>query len=597
MGLQTIPTRSDPSVFTATWVNIFKQALAGIFCGRDETTGAPAAGKDLGTPLFPWGTLYCGGIAVDGALLDLTLLSAETHKVVSGKTRSTSNQPAFLTPAGAAGGPAFGVKGATTPLVIEVSGEQGTIDTDITVSGLSLAPSSNNTCLLNDSSATSQEATRTWGEPEDGTDLTVDTMGSGISALVGTYQAFKVVNGANTEYFIAYVDSTTKLKNAFRGYFFNSSLAPVNRIKLADNNVITLMKLHWVFADIDGTTIATTATAPKIDATEPASPTTGDYWYDLGNSLWKRYDGAAFQTVDRTLIGCVITDTADCVAARCFDFFAGYSPVTGVDLERTSNSVVQSRRMRQKISVAGRLINFRNARVYWDMATDLAASADLYDSTEQASRTYYFYIKDTGQEVISDVSPYFRGDLYGWYHPHNPWRCVGSCPNDGSSNLSTDEGALLNFGALGPRVVSKRALSPVSVQVTQTAMSTASTTFASVGGSVVVQSTGRPVFVLVQPKHSQGSALQLGITNNGGAARTDLQFTIRLLRNSVEIAQWLVGSPGASFAVFGQHFVPNMFFFDRTAPAGSNTYQWEAKVANASIQFSGTNVEVDAFET
>jgi hypothetical protein len=60
----------------------------------------------------------------------------------------------------------------------------------------------------------------------------------------------------------------------------------------------------------------------------------------------------------------------------------------------------------------------------------------MYSATEQASTMYYLYVTDKGETVISDISPYFRSDLFGEYHPHNPWRCVGLAYNDASSDIS-----------------------------------------------------------------------------------------------------------------------------------------------------------------
>jgi hypothetical protein len=584
MGLQTIPDREDGlpnGVIDATWFNVLKQVLTGLLVGRSSSTGAPAAGQDLGSILFPFGAVHCGSLIVNGTLLDTSSLSGGTHKIVSGKKRSTSNQPAFITPAGASGGPAFTVAGATTALSLEVSGEQGEITTDIDVSGLSLAPSSQNTCLVNDTSATGQEATRTWGEPEDASEITVDTMGTNISALVGSYAAFKVVNGANTEYFLAFVESTTKLRSAFRGYFYGSDLAPINRIKLADNNTITLMKLHWVFADVDGTTITTTATMPKVDATQPASPATGDYWFDLVSSAWKRYDGSAFQTVSRILIGCVIVDTADCVGARSFDFFSSYSPFSSIDVERTSATVVQSRRMGQQISVAGLNVRFQTARAYWDMATDLAGAADMYDATEQASRTYYFYVKDTGQEVISDISPYYRSDLFGWYHPHNPWRCVAACANDGSSNLNSDA-TLTHFTWLPRRSIRNDYMAPTNYALSSSSGSanTTSSSLADVTNlSVTITTKGRPVVVKVVPDGSGtgGSSARFGVNASASAPAVEPYGNWALLENGSVIAetQFRV-QVNSTFCTTP----PSLEAF-RDVPAGTYTYKVQHRVLSA----------------
>jgi hypothetical protein len=68
----------------------------------------------------------------------------------------------------------------------------------------------------------------------------------------------------------------------------------------------------------------------------------------------------------------------------------------------------------------------------------------MYNATEQASTMYYLYISDEGETIISDISPYFRAELRGEYHPHNPWRCVGLAFNDGSSDIRSAGGVSAN---------------------------------------------------------------------------------------------------------------------------------------------------------
>ncbi len=399
MGTNTLDERSQGQPIDNTHPNAFRTALSGALVGRDSS-GIPAAGQDLGTVTYPWGHARVGSLTVDGTLVDFSSLSVGSHKIISGKTRSTSNQPAFLTPAGTAGGAVVTLDATPTPLVIG----------------------------------------RTWGEPEpdemnsDGERnyIPVDTMGSEISALVGKYAAFQV----GTEFFLAFVYSTTVLTNVRRGFFYDSALAPLNRFAITNNDTIYLRKATWLFADLDGTTVDKTTTPPFIDASTPGSPASGDYWFDLANQVWKRYNGSVFVEVDRIPIGIAVCNTADCVAARSFDFHAGYLADNSMELTVYSNSVAIGKRFGQRLSVAGNMIKFQTTHAYWDMATDLAGSADMYSATEQASRTYFFYIKDTGQEVISDISPYRDEDKLGWYHPHNPWRCVGAAQNDGSSHLS-----------------------------------------------------------------------------------------------------------------------------------------------------------------
>lgn len=354
--------------------------------------------------------------------------SIPSNRIVSGRIRgSGSNQPIFLVPNGSTN--SVSLQGASTNLVVSINSTQYTISSNVSATGLSLAPSSNNTCLVNDSAMADAVWTKTQGEY--GTVITVDAMGSEISSRVGTYQAFKIVTNAGTEYFTAYVASSTELRYAQRGYFFNSADSPLVRYPIGDNDVITLMKLTWVFLKTDST-LEATYNRPVYGGTQPTSGSTGDYWYDTVNTTWKRYDGASWASAGAILIGTCIQDTANCVAARSADFYKPYEATNTIFPERTSNTEAKSLGLGAKISVAGQLHYYEHDFVKWDITLHLDSGI-----TEGSSTAYYLYITDTGKSVISDIVPYDRRhDLRGYYHPHNPWRYVGAIYNDGSSNVT-----------------------------------------------------------------------------------------------------------------------------------------------------------------
>ena len=276
--------------------------------------------------------------------------------------------------------------------------------------------------------------TRQWGEPYgEKRSITIDAAGSEITALIGTYQAFSINNGSDTEYFLAYIESATELKNVFRGFFYNSSLAPVNRIVFTDNDTITLLSLGWIFLEDDALTLDVTYTNPVWSGTEPSSPATGDYWLDLTTNTWKRYNGASFVQIDRTFVGYVVLDTTNAIAARSVEFAGEYNKENNIFLRRNGNTIMESRFAYSNVNVLGNDIQFNFSQPSWDITTDLATSADMYDATEQANRRYYLYIDDEGDQIISDIEPYFRPDLLGFYQPHNPWRFIGYVDNVSSN--------------------------------------------------------------------------------------------------------------------------------------------------------------------
>lgn len=351
------------------------------------------------------------------------------NRLVSGRVRTTSAQPIFLVPNGAAR--TIKLDGTPTSFLYYVDGTQYTISTDVTLTNLTAAPSSNNTCLVNDALAADQYWTKYEGE--DGRGITVDAMGTEISNLVGKFAGFKLSNGAETEYFIAYVASSTSLTKARRGYFFDSSDAPIPRIVYTDNDTITLMKLTWVFAKTDGT-LTVTYNNPVWSDDEPSSPATGDYWFDLSANTWKKYDTVAYADADAMLVGICLQDSSNTVAARSFEFFDDYADLNTVEIVAESNTQVKSKYPGSQINVWGSVIKNDYNLHTWDMTLDLESGV-----TEGASTYYYFYITETGDKVISDKKPHNRADLHGYYHPSHSWRCVGRAFNNSSSHLEQIE--------------------------------------------------------------------------------------------------------------------------------------------------------------
>lgn len=351
------------------------------------------------------------------------------NRLVSGRVLTTSAQPAFLVPNGAAR--TVKVDGTPTSFIYYIDGVEYTISTDVTLTGLTAAPSSQNTCLIDDAIAADQYWTKYTGE--DGSEIPVGTMGTEITALTGKFAAFALNNGSSTEYFYAYVKSTAALTKARRGYFFDSSDNPAPRVVYTNGDTITLLKLTWIFAKTDGTLTAT-YTNPVWSDDEPTSPALGDYWFDLSANTWKVYGVGSYSVANATLIGMCAQDTTNCIIARSFEFFKNYDALNGIELTSESNAQVKAR-LPGHISAWGETIKNDYNLHTWDMTLDLESGV-----TEAASTYYYFYITETGDKRISDKKPHDRrGDLQGHYHPTQSWRCVGWAYNNGSSNLEQVE--------------------------------------------------------------------------------------------------------------------------------------------------------------
>jgi hypothetical protein len=434
MSTNTLQTAyTNGQVIDASHVNELTLSLLGDMVGRNSS-GVPTTGQNLGTVAIPWGSVYANQMVLAGQAIDTSQIVAPQNRIVSGAVRSTANQPQFLTPNGAAA--SFLLEGATTNLVLDVNGVAVTVNTDITKSGLTVGPSTTATCLVNDTDAADQISTRTWGEKyAEKESITVDNMGAEFQAFIGQFVIIEIT-GVATEYAIAFVKSATELTNIYRGYFTNSAGTPINRTAFFDNDVITVLSTAWVFVEDNGTTVDVTYTTPVSSFTAPGSPATGDYWEDLGNRTWKRYDGASFQIIDRTLVGVVGIDSANCVCARSFDFYAKHADTNTAELTLQSTEIAEIKDPNSKASILGNEYNFGYGLESWNITTDLAASADMYTGTEQSSTVYYLYLLDTGETTISDIEPQWRPDLLGHYHPHLPARCMAIAYNDSSSDLT-----------------------------------------------------------------------------------------------------------------------------------------------------------------
>lgn len=350
------------------------------------------------------------------------------NRIVSGAVRSTgtNSMPIFLKAAGTA--TTITVQGSTTNFIYYVNGTEYTISTNVNLTGLTVAPASNNTCLVNDTVAADQAWTKDAGE--DGSEIPVDNMGTEITALTGKFAAFKIA-GTTDEYFTAYVESSTRLTKARRGYFFDSTSAPVPRAAYSNNDVITLMKLTWIFAKTDGTLTAT-YNNPVWSKDEPSSPALGDYWYDLANNTWKVYGVGSYSSAGATLIGVCIQDGTNTIGSRSFEFFGGYDSLNTCELIYSSATQIKSRFQGSIVNVWGTNIKSEHNIRTWDITIDRDTGV-----SESASTYYYVYLTNYGDVVLSDVKPYDRReDLQGYYHPYASWRCLGYAYNDGSSNIT-----------------------------------------------------------------------------------------------------------------------------------------------------------------
>ena len=423
MGTTNLPNITAP-VVTQTHNNDIRAALRGTLYGKNSSSGATQAGEDLGSIAIPWGNLYAAGLIIGGQPVNLDLIETAQNRIVSGQTRTTSGQPDFLRADGTV--LTAVIEGAITNLVLTIDGTQVTFSTDVSVTSLTAAPSSNNTALVNETTYSGQNFTKYAGESKN--TLNIDNAGSEWTSRIGEMIAFKV--GATSEIAFGYLKSATEITQCYRGYFFDSSGSPLVRQPISNNDTLTLLSLGWVYGNNTGTTASVGYTTPVFSSVEPSSPSLSDYWFDVVNENWLVYNGSVYVDANSTLIGVVANDTSACIGTRSFDFDVGLKDTNNVDLLVETTERVRIKNLDATVSVYGNDYYLGKKPLFWDITTDRETGV-----AETADTTYFIYLTEDCAPVISDVKPYDRRDLLGYYHPYNTWRYLGTIRNDNSSDI------------------------------------------------------------------------------------------------------------------------------------------------------------------
>lgn len=358
------------------------------------------------------------------------------NRVVSGQ-RTTANQPGYLVPAGSS--KTVTLEASTlNPFICFIDEVQYSFTSNIVFNNLSVASNSNNTCIVDDTRLTSQEWSKLKGEDLDS--LTVTAMGSELTTITGQHAAFRNPQAGN-ELFMAQIFNSVTLKKARRGFFFNSSNGGIPRDYLADNDVLQLMRLTWVFLNRSGG-LEVTYRPPFYSGTEPSLPSIGDFWLDLSVDRWKRYISTGFVNAEAVFVGYCVQDTVNCIGARSEDFFSVLADENSLFLEPRTTSSVRTKFSDNSTNVYGNRFSWKQSEVIWNFPTDLDSGV-----ANTTSKSYYFYLSDEGKPKISDVFPHNRlRDLRGWYHPHKPWRAIGGIYRNSSGDF--DSFQIMSFAAM-----------------------------------------------------------------------------------------------------------------------------------------------------
>jgi hypothetical protein len=370
-----------------------------------------------------------------------------TYRIVSGATTGTSSQVVALFPTGGTGTAAGVVlSAATIPFVYYINGTSYQVSSNVTISGLGLSSGTGTTsqCFLfaadSGTTVSAQQFTRGWGMY--GTQIPIGNVGSNILALAGNGKiAGFSTTGASTEYFLASVNSTSSggiytLGDAWRGCMWNNAAAWAPATGLVcgatpGTSTITLLNTAWIFINTSGQLLVT-YNNPTVAAIAPTGASGGDYWFNLSNTAWMTFNSVTWTTAAATLIGVSMQSTNACVATRTFDSYISSDSLNNISLNKATNTVIQANDVFSQVAIFGNTNKFQTTRPSWNSSTNLDAGVTLSPST-----TYFMYMEQTGQPVISDQYPLKRGDLKGLYHPRETWRCLGSADTDSNTNFTT----------------------------------------------------------------------------------------------------------------------------------------------------------------
>lgn len=486
------------------------------------------------------------------------------NRIDSGRV-DANLQPMFLTPGGT---DSVKLKGASTAFNCYINNVLVTVSSDLTLSGLT-GPTAF-AALVNDTALTGTQSSKTQGE--NGTTITIDTP-TGTPPTVGTLQAWKI----STEYFLGVYASTTTIVKAKRGNFFNSSDTSLARVAVSNNDAITMCRLAYVFfTNASGTpALNSTYNRPTVAYDTPSGASSGDFWFDTNAGIWKKYSGSAWNDATAIFVGTAVIDaTNTVVATRSMDFGKGFSAINTLVLEKSDNNTIQADSFNGKVNVYGSTFEWIRDYPIWDMAADLDSGV-----TDAVSTQYWMYLTALGDTLISDVAPQDRRlDLYGFYHPSKPWRCVGTATNDGSSNFgSPTTQDLLKTDQIQDSAITSVKISATNYRLTSGsgAYSSAATSFTQVTNLLTssMTSNGRPIFVALVGGYLQAAA-------NTSVASVLSQFK---LQYSTDNASWNDLAGGVSYV--GNVFSTSSASWQINMPSGSLSGVLETPTSGTTYYF------------
>jgi hypothetical protein len=232
--------------------------------------------------------------------------------------------------------------------------------------------------------------------------ITVASMGSAISVLIGKVAAFQY----GSEIFLATVNSSTQITPIYRG------IGGTVQSALTNGGTITLLKVAWIFLGNDMLTVNSVYDYPSWSSSAPAAPATYDHWWDTAALTWKTWNGAAWVVSNEVYLGMAICNTTACAAVDPDDFNIVWDSL--LNFERIDNSGIWGE---FAVSVAGNYVRMAGKQ-------SLPSASGM---PSPGTGWAYFYADKFGNITMNGQPPRISGKRLGLYLPGSYKRLIGCC--------------------------------------------------------------------------------------------------------------------------------------------------------------------------
>lgn len=285
----------------------------------------PAAGQQLGDALRPWGVGHFKSLSLDGRPVDLSALTTDPNRIISGRAiNDKSTFPNFF--GYDDGSLTLKILCSATPLALSIAGESVVYDQDIEVA-VAAGLDNSRTLTINDPNIQSNdfnfvgELDYVYGNKNVGF-IVVDGL-SNTGNFVGRTHGMKLTSSSQAFLMARLVRSTGDnglLRDIVRkGFYTRTGASEVRGV--GNNSQLKYIQTGWVFLDADKTIAPEITYREPLESFEsPADRNVGEYWKDLPNDIWRRWNGQDWVSEKKIPIGIVFTEGNSIIGYKCFQF-------------------------------------------------------------------------------------------------------------------------------------------------------------------------------------------------------------------------------------------------------------------------------------